>query len=108
VAGSATRTAQRGDLRLDLLWRRQLATPRHDHGASASLGARRGVFRVLYALVRLVLVPLLRVYCRMRISGAEHIPKRGPAIIAANHKDVWDAFFIALATNRHVRFMTAS
>ena len=72
------------------------------------LARERGVSRLLYALARLVLVPFLRVYCRVRVSGAEQIPKRGPAIIAANHKDFWDAFFIALATKRHVRFMAAS
>lgn len=72
------------------------------------LARERGVCRPLYALARLVLVPLLRVYFRVRISGAEQIPKVGPAIIAANHKSFWDAFFLALPTRRHVRFMTAS
>jgi 1-acyl-sn-glycerol-3-phosphate acyltransferase len=51
---------------------------------------------------------LLRLYFRVRVSGARNIPERGAAIIAANHKDFWDAFFIALATGRHVRFMTAT
>ena len=72
------------------------------------LARERGASGLLYLLARLALVPLLRLYFRVRISGAEHIPKRGAAIIAANHKDFWDAFFIALATKRHVRFMTAS
>ena len=72
------------------------------------LARERGVSRPLYALARLVLVPLLRIYFRVRISGAEHIPKEGPAIITANHKSFWDAFFLALPTRRHVHFMTAS
>lgn len=38
----------------------------------------------------------------MRVSGAEHIPRHGPAIIAANHKSFWDAFFLALPIRRQV------
>lgn len=59
----------------------------------------------LYALVRMLLTPVLRLWFRVRISGAEHLPARGAAIVAANHKSFMDAFFIGLATRRHVRFM---
>ena len=55
--------------------------------------------------MRALLTPLLRTYFRMRITGAEHIPREGAAIIAPNHKSFWDSFFVALATPRHVRFM---
>lgn len=72
------------------------------------LARERGVSRPLYALVRAVLVPLLRGYFRMRISGAEHIPRTGAAIIAPNHKSFWDSFFVAVATPRHLRFMGKS
>lgn len=68
----------------------------------------RGVSRPLYLLAWIVMVPLLRLYFRVRISGAQHLPKHGAAIIVPNHKDFWDAFFVAIATRRHVRFMTAS
>lgn len=64
-----------------------------------------GVSRPLYAVVRAVAVPFMRVYFRLRIEGAEHIPKTGPAIVAPNHKSFWDTFFIAAATGRHVHFM---
>jgi 1-acyl-sn-glycerol-3-phosphate acyltransferase len=72
------------------------------------LARERGVSRPLYALVRAVLVPLLRGYFRMRVSGAEHIPRTGAAIIAPNHKSFWDSFFVAVATPRHLRFMGKS
>jgi 1-acyl-sn-glycerol-3-phosphate acyltransferase len=72
------------------------------------LARERGVSRPLYALVRAVLVPILRGYFRMRISGAEHIPRTGAAIIAPNHKSFWDSFFVAVATPRHLRFMGKS
>jgi len=44
----------------------------------------------------------------VRISGAEHIPSTGAAILAPNHKSFLDAFFVAIATRRKVRFMVKS
>lgn len=64
-----------------------------------------GVNVPLYALVRLLVTPLLRLWFRVRISDAENIPPDGAAIIAPNHKSFLDAFFFAIATPRHVRYM---
>jgi 1-acyl-sn-glycerol-3-phosphate acyltransferase len=72
----------------------------------AHLHAReRGVAAPLYAIVRLLVTPVLRLWFRVRISGAENIPERGAAIIAPNHKSFLDAFFLGIAIRRHVRFM---
>jgi 1-acyl-sn-glycerol-3-phosphate acyltransferase len=67
-----------------------------------------GVSKPLYALVRALIVPFMRIWFRLRITGAEHIPATGPAIVAPNHKSFYDAFFVAAATKRHVRFMGKS
>jgi len=69
------------------------------------LAREKGVSRGLYALVRLVVTPFLRIWFRMHVSGAEHIPREGAAIVAPNHKSFWDSFFIAICTPRHLRFM---
>jgi 1-acyl-sn-glycerol-3-phosphate acyltransferase len=69
------------------------------------LARDKGVSRPLYALVRGLMAPLLRLWFRMHVSGAGHIPQSGAAIIAPNHKSFWDPFFIAVCTPRHVRFM---
>lgn len=69
------------------------------------LAREKGVSRPLYALVRASLAPFLRIWFRMHVSGAEHIPKAGAAIVAPNHKSFWDSFFIAVCTARHVRYM---
>jgi 1-acyl-sn-glycerol-3-phosphate acyltransferase len=53
-------------------------------------------------------VAFMRVWFRLRIEGAEHIPAAGRAIVAPNHKSFWDSFFIGAATKRHVRFMGKS
>jgi 1-acyl-sn-glycerol-3-phosphate acyltransferase len=69
------------------------------------LAREKGVSGPLYAVVRAIVAPFLRVWFRMHISGAEHIPDAGAAIVAPNHKSFWDSFFIAVCTRRHVRFM---
>lgn len=68
----------------------------------------RGASTALYTLVRSIAAPLLRVWFRVRVSGADQIPAHGAAIIAPNHKSFLDAFFVGLATRRHVRFMAKS
>jgi 1-acyl-sn-glycerol-3-phosphate acyltransferase len=65
----------------------------------------KGVSRSLYALVRAILAPVLRLYFRMHVSGAEHVPVTGAAIIAPNHKSFLDSFFIAVLVPRPLRFM---
>jgi 1-acyl-sn-glycerol-3-phosphate acyltransferase len=69
------------------------------------LAREKGVSRPLYRLVRTLVVPFMRIWFRLRVSGAEHIPAEGAAIVVPNHKSFWDAFFIAAATSRHLRFM---
>ena len=65
----------------------------------------RGVSRPLYAFVRLLASVVLRLWFRVRVSGREHIPTDGPVIVAPNHKNFLDAFFVGIATRRHVRYM---
>jgi 1-acyl-sn-glycerol-3-phosphate acyltransferase len=69
------------------------------------LARQKGASRPLYALVRSIVVPFMRVWFRLRVDGAENVPKEGAAIVAPNHKSFWDSFFIGAATRRHVRFM---
>ena len=69
------------------------------------LAREKGVSKPLYAFVRGVVTPLFRVYFRMRVSGREHVPAEGAAIVAPNHKSFWDSFFIGICTRRHLRFM---
>ncbi len=72
------------------------------------LARTNGFSRPLYAIVRTIAVPFTRIYFRLRIEGAEWIPASGAAIIAPNHKSIWDSFFIAAATKRRLRFMGKS
>jgi 1-acyl-sn-glycerol-3-phosphate acyltransferase len=78
------------------------------HEEAHRLARERGVSRPLYALVWALVVPFMRLYFRLRITGAQRIPGDGPVIIAPNHKSFWDSFFIAAATRRPVRYMGKS
>ena len=63
---------------------------------------RRGWF---YLLVRVLLVPIIRLVFAMRVSGVENVPKKGPVVIAPNHKSFWDGLFIAAVLPRRIFFM---
>ncbi|HEV3094842.1 MAG TPA: lysophospholipid acyltransferase family protein [Solirubrobacteraceae bacterium] len=65
----------------------------------------RGVNPVLYRTARLVLVPFFRLYFRLEGVGAERIPTRGAAIIAANHRSFLDPFVIGALARRPVYYM---
>ncbi len=60
----------------------------------------------MYAPVRATALIALRLWFRIRVSGPEQIPAEGPAIIAPNHKNFLDPFFVGIATRRHVHYMT--
>ena len=52
--------------------------------------------------------PLMFPYARFDISGVEHIPASGPAILCGNHRSYFDVAALALAiskTGRTVRFL---
>jgi 1-acyl-sn-glycerol-3-phosphate acyltransferase len=69
------------------------------------LAREKGVSRPLYAVIKLLVTPFMRLWFGLRTSGVDRIPDAGPVIIAPNHKSFWDAFFVGIATPRHVRFM---
>ena len=69
------------------------------------LAREKGVSKPLYAAVKGVVKPALRMYFRMHVDGAANVPAEGAAIVAPNHKSFWDSFFIAVCTRRHLRFM---
>ena len=59
----------------------------------------------LYRIVRGFLRPLVRLVYRPKITGAEHVPMRGPVILASNHLSFVDSIVIPLASPRPVQFL---
>jgi 1-acyl-sn-glycerol-3-phosphate acyltransferase len=54
----------------------------------------------MYWVFKAILKPLLRVLYGIKVEGLANVPRRGPAIIAANHLSFLDSFFIPLVINR--------
>jgi 1-acyl-sn-glycerol-3-phosphate acyltransferase len=58
------------------------------------------------AVMRHVLIgPPLRLATRMRVEGREHVPARGPLIVASNHLSFIDSIAIPIASGRQVHFL---
>ena len=72
-------------------------------------GARLSSVNVELQRLALSLVhPLLFPYARFNITGVEHIPTSGPAIVVGNHRSYFDPVAVAMAiarTDRTVRFL---
>ena len=57
---------------------------------------------MLYWTVKALLTPLLRGFYRIRVEGRSNLPRRGPVILAANHRSFLDSLFLPLVIGRRV------
>jgi len=60
---------------------------------------------LLYGFVRVTFQAFFLIYFRMKRIGREHIPKRGPVIIASNHRSFLDPFVIACMARRPMYYV---
>jgi len=61
---------------------------------------------VFYWFLKWVAIgPWLKVVFRPQVSGAEHVPSSGPAILASNHLSYADWLFMPLTLTRRVTFV---
>ncbi len=58
-----------------------------------------------YGFAKTLLVPILGVLWRMRVSGAENVPSSGPLIVACNHVSYLDPPALGTACPRQLRYM---
>jgi 1-acyl-sn-glycerol-3-phosphate acyltransferase len=64
---------------------------------------------MLYWLCKYVLIgPLLRRWLTVTVTGLEHVPERGPVIVAANHLAEVDSLVIPLVCPRRIWFLAKS
>lgn len=57
---------------------------------------------MLYRAAELTVSPVLRAYFRPTVTGAEHVPGTGSAILAANHLSASDEVFTPITAGRQV------
>ncbi|MBB2915411.1 1-acyl-sn-glycerol-3-phosphate acyltransferase [Streptosporangium becharense] len=60
---------------------------------------------MLYRLTKIVSAPVLHLLWPTTVTGHEHVPTTGPAIMASNHLSVVDSTFLPLVLRRQVRFV---
>ena len=64
-----------------------------------------GRFGPGYAMARLIATPLFRLLWRVHVEGDEQLPRRGPAILAANHVSFFDSVVLVMAVRRTLSFV---
>jgi 1-acyl-sn-glycerol-3-phosphate acyltransferase len=60
---------------------------------------------MLYALLKPLAAAAFRLFFRLRAVGAEHVPRRGPVLIAANHQSVLDPPLVGAVAPRPLSFL---
>ncbi|HYW28355.1 MAG TPA: (d)CMP kinase [Gaiellales bacterium] len=61
-----------------------------------------------WKIVRPWAEPALRGLLRLRVTGAELVPRTGPVVFVANHQSLWDIPAIGAAQPRAIRYMAKS
>jgi 1-acyl-sn-glycerol-3-phosphate acyltransferase len=60
-----------------------------------------------HRLIRSLVRGFVTIYCRARYEGREHVPRRGPLIVAGNHTSWLDTLFVGAAVPRLIHFLAA-
>lgn len=63
---------------------------------------------MFYWFVKVALRPLFTVFFRPVVSGEQHIPRAGGALLASNHLSMCDSLFLPVMTRRRVSFLAKS
>ena len=80
-------------------------SPNHDLARFRQRSLHRGVNPFVYLTIRALFVPFFLIYLRMKRIGRDHIPRRGPLILASNHRSFLDPFVIGTLVRRPVYYM---
>jgi 1-acyl-sn-glycerol-3-phosphate acyltransferase len=62
--------------------------------------------RWLFLVSRLLIWAVCKIYFRIAVEGVEKIPPAGAMILAPNHVSYFDPFWVSVAVNRPLRYMT--
>jgi glycerol-3-phosphate dehydrogenase (NAD(P)+) len=65
----------------------------------------KGVNKAIFWTVRVILGAAIQVYFSLERNGRKNIPKKGPVILASNHRSFLDPFVIGCCGRRPVYFM---
>ena len=66
---------------------------------------KKGVNKLIFWTARVFLGAAILVYFSLERTGRKNVPKKGPVILAANHRSVLDPFLIGCCLRRPVYFV---
>ncbi len=69
------------------------------------LGRRGSPSKLVYQVVRDVLVGFARTYLRLRVEGTERLPRQGSYVVAPVHRSYLDFFLVAAIRRPRMRYM---
>jgi 1-acyl-sn-glycerol-3-phosphate acyltransferase len=58
-----------------------------------------------YWVLKILLTPVLRLVFHVKAEGMHNVPRKGPAILASNHRSFIDSVFLPLVVRRRVTFV---
>ncbi len=61
--------------------------------------------KILVAILKVVLKLIITIVFRIRVTGLDLIPAKGPAILVANHASFLDSIILSVYPQRHIWFM---
>jgi 1-acyl-sn-glycerol-3-phosphate acyltransferase len=64
-------------------------------------------FAPIFFVMRAMFGPPLTLAFRLTTEGRDHLPRKGAAILVANHASFLDPIFIGLRARRPVRFLVS-
>lgn len=64
--------------------------------------------KVARPLIFPIVNALTRIFFRLEVRGTGNIPRKGPAVLIANHEGYLDPLFLQMGTARTVRYMMSS
>lgn len=76
--------------------------------STTGAGSHDGPGALYWFLKHFIIGPWLRVLFRPWVEGLEHLPAKGPAILASNHLSFSDSFFLPLVSPRPITFLAKS
>ena len=59
----------------------------------------------LYRVIRIIVIPFVYLFFRIKVHGKENIPKDKGVVLCCNHVSMWDIVFLGVTCNRQICFM---
>ncbi|MBI1824265.1 MAG: 1-acyl-sn-glycerol-3-phosphate acyltransferase [Nitrospirae bacterium] len=60
---------------------------------------------ILYRILQLIFLVIFKLFFKLKITGLEHIPRKGGAILASNHASYADILLIGIGLRRRLRYV---